>query len=295
MLYQSINDTDGIPFDETVEWVCDTVLKLSADHPARIPGLISCVLLDSEQVATKVEMWVEAAPNRNQPAAYLFNADPETGEWVEDKTQRSWFSDDLSIDRPCILRMSNVPDTEFRVGLKADTYSGPPWAEEDGHGPVTEVNARHGLRFTNTKKTGERVLHVGYPHVWLYNWQAACKLARRDGWNTPPYDAPNRIERAVLADFKRLQGYLLDQWCYVGVVVETDYNEDSLWQIESDDKDGQAIHAVELANNIATITLDFHIQVQRKANREASERLYWEERDVPTVIDTASSPSFPYL
>jgi hypothetical protein len=78
--------------------------------------------------------------------------------------------------------------------------------------------------------------------VWLYDWDAACETARKDGWDTSPYGKlANHIERAVQADFDYCQGWLNDDWHWMGVVVY-EINEydgqcgpsDSLWGIESD-------------------------------------------------------------
>lgn len=44
---------DGIPWEQSLEWILDTVLALPADHPARTPGLINCARLDSEQTPTQ--------------------------------------------------------------------------------------------------------------------------------------------------------------------------------------------------------------------------------------------------
>ena len=123
----------------------------------------------------------------------------------------------------------------FRVYHEHDTDSGPPWENSDGHGPV---RSSHGA----DKRACERLLAKNQHTHWYYNWQDACKQARKDGWNAPPYDAPNRIERAVQADFDFLRGWLTDDWHYVGVCVAmvndddediTEKYENALWGIES--------------------------------------------------------------
>lgn len=123
----------------------------------------------------------------------------------------------------------------FKVEIKPDDCSDAPWQREDGHGPVRLAhNWRTGWR--SPKFPGERILHEARGTAWFYDWQAACKLARKDGWNVEPFDAPNRIERAVQADFDRLRRWLSNDWCYVGVIVTEVSGEgyNALWGIESD-------------------------------------------------------------
>jgi len=160
-----------------------------------------------------------------------------------------------------------------RIEYHYDSDSGEPWKESDGHGPVRYVRCSYGRP---DKRPGERVMHSDRHGCWLYDWQAACKTARADGWNVPPYDAPNRIERAVRADFDYLSGYLSQDWHYVGLVVtllDDDGNElvsDSLWGLESlnDYHEGEAQRmADELLAGYA---------------KEQSERAYWASRDVVT-------------
>lgn len=142
----------------------------------------------------------------------------------------------------------------FRISIHHDSDMGAPWDEHDGHGPVRQTGIGHSGH--PEKRPGERVLHTNRRTAWLYDWQAACKLARKDGWNAEPYDAPGRIERAVLADFKRLQGWLDGTWYWVGIEVtlldaDGDYVDSaSLWGIESDFGDyGQTV-ANELADEL---------------------------------------------
>ena len=141
----------------------------------------------------------------------------------------------------------------FRVNTHHDSDSGEPWHEHDGHGPVRAVHTGWGHV---QKRPGERVLHTSRHTAWLYDWQAACKMARKDGWNAPPHDAPGRIERAVLADFNRLAGWLDDQWHWMGIEVTLldadgdDVDSQSLWGIESDCGDYGNEIASELADQL---------------------------------------------
>ena len=138
----------------------------------------------------------------------------------------------------------------FRVRLEDDDMQEAPWDRGDGHGPVRQIRSR------DSKAPGERILADDRFHYWVYDWQAACKLARKDGWNAAPFDAPHRIERAVQADFDYLRRWLTDDWCYIGVVVERLDDEGStvadraLWGIESDAHDYISEVAAELADEL---------------------------------------------
>lgn len=123
----------------------------------------------------------------------------------------------------------------FQVEVVDDDDPRPPWNIFDGHGPV-----RHKWKYGRhvSKRPGERILHVDCDVVYLYDWQAACAKARKEGWNAKPYDAPNRIERVVQADFDYLRDYLRGEWYYVGVCVALMNDGESLanrslWGIES--------------------------------------------------------------
>lgn len=147
----------------------------------------------------------------------------------------------------------------FVARVFRDYDMGAPWKEHDGHGPVREVRART-VRSAD-KRPGERVLHSNGRTVWLYDWQAACEMARKDGWNTEPFDAPNRVERAVTADFERMRGWLTDAWQWVGVGIarvgeDGTFPDDdasyapSLWGIESDSPDYHRQVAIDLTGEL---------------------------------------------
>jgi hypothetical protein len=87
----------------------------------------------------------------------------------------------------------------FEMRIEHDDSMGAPWEEHDGHGPVRVVRAYYGLKDTGKKRPGERVLHQSGGDYWLYDWQAACRLARKDGWDADPIGEPSRVERAVQA------------------------------------------------------------------------------------------------
>lgn len=143
----------------------------------------------------------------------------------------------------------------FGVDIEPDNDKGAPWFEEDGHGPVREVRVHQGDRVT--KLAGELVMHRDRYGVRLYDFAAACKLARRDGWG-PHVDGETRRQtaaRCAMKDFDRLRAWCNDEWSWVGVEVALSTGGDSaitraLWGIESDEVDYQKDLAHELAGEI---------------------------------------------
>jgi ketopantoate reductase len=110
----------------------------------------------------------------------------------------------------------------FGVTIERDNDSGPPWKECDGHGDVRQALRPHWQgEGVSDKKSGERPMNKPDRNhqQFYYDWAGACKKARAEGWNAQPYDAPNRVHRAVLADFKYMQDYLAGDWEYVTVEV----------------------------------------------------------------------------
>ena len=137
----------------------------------------------------------------------------------------------------------------FEARTYSDDDAEPPWVRGDWHGPVRRVNN------AVEKRPGERVLHrLNGRIVWLYDWQAACKLARTEDWDAEPHGAPNRIERAVQADFDYLRGWAKGDWEYVGVSVvrpgQDDEFEHALWGVDSSDTAYLHTVATELADDI---------------------------------------------
>lgn len=153
----------------------------------------------------------------------------------------------------------------FRFELIDDTDAGAPWENEDGHGPVRAVNS------SREKRAGERVLCSDRSAAWLYDFAAAVKIAKRDGWSIDSgrraalavglgrEPTPGEVRAAAVeADFLHLARYLARDWYYVGVVVTlldidggvTPVSE-SLWCIESDATEYHGEVAHELAGEIA--------------------------------------------
>lgn len=131
-----------------------------------------------------------------------------------------------------------VDGREFIIDVTGDDGCDLPWECCDGHGPVSEWTQR-------AKRPGERVLSQDGRYFRYYDWQEAAKMARRDGWNAEPYDAPGRIQRAVQSDFDFLRRFCEGQWCYLTVRArvldeEGEPDDDSAeycGMVESDDMD----------------------------------------------------------
>ncbi len=148
-----------------------------------------------------------------------------------------------------------VNGLNFKVEFPYDEDSGAPWENEDGHGPVSDWVSRD-------KMPGERVLS-GERHgrKRYYDFAAAVELAKKDGWDTPPYKTGTAGEiaaRAADADYKRMKAWANDEWHYVGVVVTLMNTEDeptheieSLWGTEDDDAQYLTDTAYELAEELA--------------------------------------------
>ena len=149
-----------------------------------------------------------------------------------------------------------VSGLAFKVEYERDDSMLAPWKEEDGHGPVSDWERRD-------KKPGELVLCEDGRSKRFYDFAEACRIARRDGWDTKPYNTGNETPRqqaakAARADFERMRAWCNAEWDYVGVIVklldddgEETGEEDSIWGIESDDDKYLGEAARELAKYIA--------------------------------------------
>lgn len=151
-----------------------------------------------------------------------------------------------------------LKDYTFRVKVNRDNDMGPPWEEEDGHGPVSEWTRR-------PKRPGELILvedHVG--HRRYYDFAEACKIARREGWDSPPYNSithpqpPHyRSAKAAKADFENLRKWCRNEWywVYIEVVLLDDEGEETDQSqfrggLTSDDEPDIRMEAENLAQQI---------------------------------------------
>lgn len=173
----------------------------------------------------------------------------------------------------------------FIVRFEHDADSGAPWDGCDGRGLVRKSTSPH-YDGKSDKRPGERPMNQPdrNEYQFYYDWRETLKIAKRDGWNTEPFDAPNPAVRAVQADFDYLRAWLNDDWQYVGVVVQRIGADDepigesvSLWGVETC-KDYHCAAAHELAEALAHAARE----TWRKALHEARERNYWAARDVQT-------------
>lgn len=130
-------------------------------------------------------------------------------------------------------------DFVFSVKFEHDACAGTPWENSDGHGPVSEWTCRG-------KRPGELVLNSERYSKRYYDFAEAVRIAKRDGWDTEPYNTDQRITRAqqaaraAMADYEYLRSWCNDEWHYVGVTVtllDEDGEEtsisDSLWSVET--------------------------------------------------------------
>lgn len=150
----------------------------------------------------------------------------------------------------------------FVFKTEHDFDSDPPWEREDGHGPVSGWK-RHpfGVGSKPPKAPGELILHWDHGSYRTYDFQSAVKIAKRDGWDSPPYKTGTKGEqaaRAAMADYENLRAWCNDEWNYIGVIVylADDDGEPmkehsaSLWGIESNAGEYLETVARELADEI---------------------------------------------
>lgn len=140
-----------------------------------------------------------------------------------------------------------------------DEDMGEPWKEHDGHGPVSDWENRD-------KRPGERVLHEDHGSKRFYDYAEAIKIAKRDGWDAPPYGegtAGQRAARAVEADFQRMRAWCNGEWYWVGVRlsvskngVTLDEHAASLWGIEGDSNEFGNDYLTEVANELLPEALE---------------------------------------
>jgi hypothetical protein len=195
-----------------------------------------------------------------------------------------------------------IQGLNLKVEIEQDTDSGRPWDECDGYGPVREARSDYGRI---TKSPGERILHAGDRgcYSWVYDWNGALDMARRDGWGVSECDRPDnwdsmtkrqRTELAVKHDFDFLKAWCDENWVWCGVVVTLmlpdedgnlqPYNgpltmRDSLWSIEFWQYESLTSkkneHLMGIINEIAD-------SLAKTYRDEEAERLACEERDIRT-------------
>lgn len=157
------------------------------------------------------------------------------------------------------------------ITIECDQDAGMPWEREDGHGPVSDWTTRD-------KRPGEMVLNSDGRSKRYYDFAEAVRIARRDGWDAPPYKTGTKgdqAHRAAMRDFEYLRQWCANDWYYVGVIVKLSRNgaqvgDDSLWGIES------------FGDYWKEVAREMIEELIAADKRERAERRYWEARDVVT-------------
>lgn len=167
----------------------------------------------------------------------------------------------------------------FKVSFYYDESMGAPWEEHDGHGPVREVRHR------SEKRPGERIIHADRGACWVYDWQAAVKTARKDGWCMAKNGA--ELEAAVKSDLQHLQAWLRSDWHWCGVAVNLLDSEGepiggkfdhAIWGVGSDGDYWRSI-----AEDLAGEIMHERATAWKKHLKERRAAKYWASRDVVTL------------
>ncbi|MDK3074094.1 hypothetical protein QO034_13310 [Sedimentitalea sp. JM2-8] len=136
--------------------------------------------------------------------------------------------------------------------IEHDPFTGAPWEEHDGHGNVTGWEHR-------AKLPGEMVLCEDRGLRRFYDFQGACKIARRLGVFSP---CPIRhAAQAAMRDFRVLKAWCDDEWFWCGVVVTVSRNgielaTESLWGIECNYPDSDNSYLGDVARELATEAME---------------------------------------
>lgn len=183
--------------------------------------------------------------------------------------------------RPYETRVVEIDGVRVKIEFFYDEDSGPPWKEEDGHGPVRAVRKPHYGPIQ--KRPGEVLISNWHDDAhYAYDVQAAQKLALKDGWGaegeTPDMTPGQKAAHTVQADIAFLRGYIMQDWYYVGVRVVVEEHgkevkafEDSCWGFET-----YKNYHEEAADEMARV-------LARRYAKELAERAEWAARDVVTI------------
>jgi hypothetical protein len=135
----------------------------------------------------------------------------------------------------------------FAVYLERDDYASPPWEEFDCYGPVSGWTSRD-------KRPGELVLNEDRGSRRYYDYQEACRIARRDRWGGFQGTRRQIAAAAARSDFERLRAWCRDDWYFAVLQVKLldDYGDiiaESNY-IGSVESDGWRYCAEELAREL---------------------------------------------
>jgi hypothetical protein len=144
-----------------------------------------------------------------------------------------------------------------------DFFNENPWDWSDGHGPVSD------WRRTDSKQPGERILCSDGGQSLFYDFAAAVKQAREEGWDAKPYhdafpdETPGQqAERAAEHDYDYLLQWCRGDWGYVGVKMQIlkvdvdgkeemlDDHAESLWGLECGYPGDDYSYLTETANEL---------------------------------------------
>ena len=106
--------------------------------------------------------------------------------------------------------ISSDKGNKFKIELAYDYIVDKPWEEDVRYGRVSEWTTRD-------KRPGEVLLCIDGIRRLYYDMQGAVKLARREGWDTEPYNTGTKGEqarRAAQADFENLRAWCDGKWWY---------------------------------------------------------------------------------
>jgi hypothetical protein len=171
-----------------------------------------------------------------------------------------------------------------RVKVEYDEHADAPWDMSDGCGPVSDWRSKA------SKAPGERVLAEDHGRARFYDFAAAVKLARKDGWGAEGDAGMKPGEKAAHAaekDFEFLRGWCTDQWHYVVVGVEVSRNGAVLYMDYCGGIENLGDYWREFAADHANCVIETNIKAHRTAaiaaRKETIERRRWEARDVVTA------------
>jgi hypothetical protein len=181
-------------------------------------------------------------------------------------------------NHPADFKLALAGGLTAHIRTERDDDHEAPWEDGDGRGIVSNWTTRD-------KRPGERVLSSDGRSKRFYDYAATIEIAKRDGWDAPPYKTGTKDQqaaRAVEADFEFCRSWCADEWEYIGVIVTlTDgtgrkVGKDSIWGIESCENPGHGFYWHEQAAEMVNALAEAHAA-------ESAERAEWEARDTVTI------------
>lgn len=146
----------------------------------------------------------------------------------------------------------------FKLTIDRDDYMGEPWKESDGHGTVSDW--RRDVDSMPSKAPGERVLVRDRSSARYYDFAAAVKTARKDGWgckhsytyNVGRYvfvsghaTAGELAQCAAECDYDRMRRWCTDDWWWVTARVDLMDVEESVRTLTSPSGEYDTLSGIE--------------------------------------------------